>query len=71
VENVFHQPFDENWLRKQSITQLFRDSKSNVWLGIDKGIFKTSEHAKQSNFQYFHIGGNKVSAITEDKYGIG
>ncbi|MBL4587018.1 MAG: hypothetical protein JKX84_08195 [Flavobacteriales bacterium] len=69
VENVFHQPFNEAWLRKQSITQLFRDSKSNVWLGIDKGVFKTSEHGLQSNFQYHHIGGNEVSAITEDEQG--
>jgi len=69
VENVFHQPFDENWLRQQSITQLFRDSEGNVWLGIDKGIFKTSEYSKQSKFEYFHIGGNKVSAIHEDAEG--
>lgn len=69
-EKVFHQPFDDNWLRKQSITQLFRDSKGNVWLGIDKGIFRTSEYAKSgNNYQYFHVGGNQVSAIAEDKYG--
>ncbi|MBI1286360.1 MAG: SpoIIE family protein phosphatase [Flavobacteriales bacterium] len=69
-EKVFHQPFDDNWLRKQSITQLFRDSKGNVWLGIDKGIFRTSEYAKNGNsYQYFHVGGNQVSAIAEDKYG--
>ena len=69
VENVFHQPFDENWLRQQSITQLFRDSEGNVWLGIDKGIFKTSEYSKHSKFEYFHVGGNKISAISEDKNG--
>lgn len=69
VENVFNQPFDENWLRQQSITQLFRDSEGNVWLGIDKGIFKTSEHSKQSKFEYYYVGGNNVSAITEDKKG--
>ena len=69
VENVFHQPFDENWLRQQSITQLFRDSEGNVWLGIDKGIFRTSEYSKQSKFEYFHIGGNTVSAIHEDAEG--
>lgn len=69
-EKVFHQPFDESWLKKQSITQLFRDSKGNVWLGIDKGIFKTSEYAKNgNNYQYYHIGGNQVSAIAEDKNG--
>ncbi|MCF8459160.1 MAG: SpoIIE family protein phosphatase [Flavobacteriales bacterium] len=69
VENVFHQPFDENWLRQQSITQLFRDSKGNVWLGIDKGIFKTSEYSKRSKFEYFHVGGNTISAIAEDAVG--
>ena len=69
VENVFHQPFDENWLRQQSITQLFRDSEGNVWLGIDKGIFKTSEYAKRSKFEYFHVGGNTISAIAEDEAG--
>ncbi|TNF27793.1 MAG: hypothetical protein EP314_04450, partial [Bacteroidetes bacterium] len=68
-EKIFHQPFDENWLREQSITQLFRDSKGNVWLGIDKGIFRTSEYSRTGNFQYFHVGGNQVSAIAEDKYG--
>lgn len=69
VENVFHQPFDENWLRQQSITQLFRDSEGNVWLGIDKGIFKTSEYSKHSKYEYFHVGGNKISAIAEDQKG--
>jgi serine phosphatase RsbU (regulator of sigma subunit)/ligand-binding sensor domain-containing protein len=69
VENVFHRPFDENWLKQQSITQLFRDSKSNIWLGIDKGIFKTSEYASKTKYQYFHVGGNQVSAIAEDKHG--
>jgi ligand-binding sensor domain-containing protein/serine phosphatase RsbU (regulator of sigma subunit) len=69
VENVFHQPFDENWLRQQSITQLFRDSKGNVWLGIDKGIFKTSEYSKHAKFEYFHVGGNTISAIAEDVVG--
>jgi len=69
VENVFHQPFNENWLRKQSITQLFRDSKGNVWLGIDNGIFKTSEYSRQSKFEYFHVDGNKISAISEDPDG--
>lgn len=68
-EKIFHQPFDENWLREQSITQLFRDSKGNVWLGIDKGIFRTSEYSKNGTFQYYHVGGNQVSAIAEDKYG--
>ncbi|MFM1875920.1 MAG: hypothetical protein RL266_1657, partial [Bacteroidota bacterium] len=66
VENVFHRPFDENWLKQQSITQLFRDSKSNIWLGIDKGIFKTSEYASRTKYEYFHVGGNQVSAIEED-----
>jgi len=69
VENVFHQPFDENWLKQQSITQLFRDSKGNVWLGIDKGIFKTSEYSENSKFEYYHIGGHQVSAISEDETG--
>lgn len=69
VENVFHRPFDENWLRKQSITQLFRDSRSNIWLGIDKGVFKTSEHASKTKYEYYHVGGNQVSTIAEDKNG--
>ncbi|MCF8463261.1 MAG: SpoIIE family protein phosphatase [Flavobacteriales bacterium] len=69
VENIFHQPFDENWLRQQSITQLFRDSEGNVWLGIDKGVFRTSEQAKRSKFEYFHVGGNTISAIAEDGEG--
>jgi ligand-binding sensor domain-containing protein/serine phosphatase RsbU (regulator of sigma subunit) len=69
VENVFHQPFDAKWLKSQSITQLFRDSKGNVWLGIDKGIFRTTEHSAKSIYEYFHIGGNQVSAIAEDKEG--
>lgn len=69
VENVFHQPFDSEWLKKQSITQLFRDSKGNVWLGIDKGIFKTSEYSGKSKYEYFHVGGNQVTTITEDKTG--
>ncbi|MGB1316983.1 MAG: ligand-binding sensor domain-containing protein, partial [Flavobacteriales bacterium] len=56
VENIFHQPFDENWLKSQSITQLFRDSKGNVWLGIDKGVFKTTEHAAHSVYEYYHVG---------------
>lgn len=69
VENVFHQPFDENWLKEQSITQLFRDSKGNVWLGIDKGLFKTSEYAQNSKYEYHYVGGNEVTAISEDKFG--
>lgn len=69
VENIFHRPFDENWLKQQSITQLFRDSKANIWLGIDKGIFKTSEYSSKTKYEYFHVGGNQVSAIEEDTYG--
>ncbi|MCB9186574.1 MAG: SpoIIE family protein phosphatase [Flavobacteriales bacterium] len=69
IENVFHRPFDSEWLKKQSITQLFRDSRSNIWLGIDKGIFKTSEHASRSKYQYYHVGGNLVSTIAEDNDG--
>lgn len=69
VENVFNHPFDENWLQQQEITQLFRDSKSNVWLGIDKGIFKTTERSEDSNYKYYYVGGNKVSAIAEDRTG--
>lgn len=68
-EKVFHQPFDEEWLKKQAITQLFRDSKGNVWFGINNGIFKTSEYSREGGFQYFHVGGNEVSAIAEDKNG--
>jgi len=69
AENVFHHPFDENWLKQQSITQLFRDSRSGIWLGIDKGVFKTSERASQTKYEYFHVGGNTVSAMDEDKNG--
>jgi ligand-binding sensor domain-containing protein/serine phosphatase RsbU (regulator of sigma subunit) len=69
VENVFHQPFDSEWLKNQSITQLYRDSKSNVWLGIDKGLFKTSEYSGKSKYEYFHVGGNQVTSIAEDKAG--
>lgn len=65
-ENVFHHPFDENWLKQQSITQLYRDSKFNIWLGIDKGIFKTAEYSKSGKYKYYHVGGNKVTAIAED-----
>lgn len=69
VENVFNHPFDENWLRQQEITELFRDSRSNVWLGIDKGIFRTSEKTGKSNYDYYYVGGNPVSAIAEDRNG--
>lgn len=69
VENIFHRPFDADWLKEQSITQLYRDSKSNVWLGIDKGIFKTSEHRKNAQFKYYHAAGNQVSAIAETPNG--
>jgi len=69
VENIYYQPFDENWLKKQSITQLFRDSKGYIWLGIDKGLFRTSEYSKQSKFEYYHVGGNEVTAICEDEQG--
>ncbi len=69
IENVFHQPFDANWLRQQSITQLFRDTRGYVWLGIDKGIFRTSEYSKRSAFDYYHVGGNTISAIAEDGAG--
>lgn len=69
VENIFHHPFDANWLREQSLTQLFRDSESNVWLGINKGIFKTSEHRKNANFKYYHASGNQVTAIAETPNG--
>ena len=69
VEKVFHQPFDEDWLKSQSITQLYRDSKGNVWLGIDKGIFRTTEHSSNSVYEYFYVGGNRVTAIAEDSNG--
>jgi ligand-binding sensor domain-containing protein/serine phosphatase RsbU (regulator of sigma subunit) len=69
VENAFHQPFSEKWLKEQSINQLYRDSKNNVWLGIDKGIFKTSDHAGRSEFKYYHVGGNQITAIVEDSLG--
>lgn len=69
IENIFHHPFDEEWLRQQSITQLYRDSKGSVWLGIDKGIYRTSEHVKDAHYQYFHAGGHAVSAITESRSG--
>lgn len=69
VENVFHHPFDENWLKEQSITQLYRDSKYNIWLGINKGLFKTTEYSKNNKYDYYHVGGNTVSAITEDREG--
>jgi ligand-binding sensor domain-containing protein/serine phosphatase RsbU (regulator of sigma subunit) len=69
VENVFHHPFDENWLKEQSITQLYRDSKFNIWLGIDKGVFKTAEYSRNSKYKYYHVGGNKVTAIAEDDGG--
>lgn len=69
VENAFHQPFSEKWLKEQSITQLYRDSRSNVWLGIDKGIFKTTDHGGKSDFKYFHVGGNHITAIVEDSGG--
>lgn len=69
VENAFHQPFSEKWLKEQSINQLYRDSKSNVWLGIDKGIFRTSDHAGRSEFKYYHVGGNQITAIVEDVRG--
>ncbi|MDB4655413.1 hypothetical protein OAE48_01055 [Flavobacteriales bacterium] len=69
VEKVFHQPFDEDWLKSQSITQLYRDSKGNVWLGIDKGIFRTTEHNSNSVYEYFYVGGNRVTAIAEDSNG--
>ena len=69
VEKVFHQPFDEHWLKQQSITQLYRDSKGNVWLGIDKGLFKTSVYSKKAKYEYYYLGGNKVTAISEDKFG--
>ena len=69
VEKVFHQPFDENWLKSQSITQLYRDSKGNIWLGIDKGIFRTTEHSSNSVYEYFYVGGNRVTAIAEDSNG--
>lgn len=69
VENVFNHPFDENWLKKQSITQLFSDSKFNIWLGIDKGIFKTTEYSRSAKYDYYHVGGNTVTAIAENLEG--
>lgn len=69
IEKIFHQPFDQAWLQKQTITQLYRDSKGNIWLGIDKGLFKTSLYASEVKYEYFHVGGGKITSITEDKFG--
>jgi ligand-binding sensor domain-containing protein/serine phosphatase RsbU (regulator of sigma subunit) len=69
VEKVFEQPFDEAWLRQQSITCLFKGSKGEIWLGIDKGIFRTEPNGSNGQYTYHHIGGNKVTSITENSAG--
>ena len=65
IDNVLEQPFDEVWLKTQSITSVFKDSQANVWLGIDKGIFQTKPNGSNTLYKYYHIGGQTVSDISE------
>lgn len=69
IDNVLDQPFDEAWLQTQSITSVFKDSKANVWLGIDKGIFQTKPNGSATSYKYYHIGGQTVTDISEGALG--
>lgn len=69
MDKVFDNPFDEDWLRQQRITRLYRDRANNIWLGIDKGIFSTRAELKNAPFNYHHIGGHTVSSIFQSDNG--
>ncbi|MFC2176304.1 two-component regulator propeller domain-containing protein [Bacteroidota bacterium] len=69
IEKVFQQLFDQTWLKKQSITKLFKDSQGNVWGGLENGLFKKSNSAHELQYQYYPLGGNKVTAFSEDRGG--
>jgi ligand-binding sensor domain-containing protein/serine phosphatase RsbU (regulator of sigma subunit) len=69
IDNVLEQPFDEDWLKTQSITSIFKDSQANVWLGIDKGIFQTKPNSSDNSYKYYHIGGQTVTDISEGTSG--
>jgi ligand-binding sensor domain-containing protein/serine phosphatase RsbU (regulator of sigma subunit) len=66
LDLVFDHPFDADWLRQQRITQLFRDSKEQTWIGIDKGIFLAQSVDGLTQFKYFHLGGQTVTSVSED-----
>ncbi len=65
LDRVFDHPFDADWLRQQRITQLFRDSKEQTWIGIDKGVFLAKAVDGVTQFTYYHIGGQTVTSIVE------
>lgn len=69
IDKIFNQPYDENWLKQQSITQLYKDRGGNVWLGIDKGIFRTVPNGLNDSYTYYHVGGQTVTSITENADG--
>lgn len=69
LDKVFDNPFDEDWLKQQRITKLFRDADNVIWLGIDKGIFSTKAELKNTSFGYHHIGGHTVTAINQSPNG--
>ncbi len=69
LDKVFDNPFDEDWLKQQRITRLFRDMDNVIWLGIDKGVFSTKAELKSTSFGYHHIGGHTVTAINQSSNG--
>lgn len=65
LDRVFDHPFDPDWLRQQRITQLFRDNEGQTWVGIDQGIFLARSHNGGTRFNYYHVGGQTVTSVTQ------
>ncbi|MCF8257472.1 MAG: SpoIIE family protein phosphatase [Flavobacteriales bacterium] len=69
LDRVFDHPFDADWLRQQRITRLFRDFSGQTWIGIDKGIFLANSVGGETQFTYFHLGGQTVTSINQSSNG--
>jgi ligand-binding sensor domain-containing protein/serine phosphatase RsbU (regulator of sigma subunit) len=69
VESVFYEPYDPTFLEKHEVKCIQHDSKGRVWLGIDNGMFMSNGIKNSNSFKYFHINGNSVNTICEDRFG--
>jgi len=77
IKKYYQSPTEENQLRTNKISCLFRDSQNNLWIGTNyTGFYKYlpaidgfQQYAKDPN-ELNSLSNDNVWAITEDEYGF-
>lgn len=73
ISETYNNLADEEWLPRQSIRTLFQDSKANLWVGTNEGLFKYNLY-EAVNYNLTKAGSrrllnNTIWCINEDANG--